>query len=181
MSSIAGHSGVSHHYAFVHRLLPRTLFDNPEWCFTTLQQDGEHLLGWLWDRTPQDVDGVVQPVPSQGLDLHTECIEVGEDMVVLWIPMPEPQVPAEAHHVAITRYRVPAEANMPGVFAYRYLTLEKRDDLGLEPSPPRPVLCEWVQTGRHLYLGDLCPPDDVMGFLTAAARRARMPDEACLA
>lgn len=170
----ASPQGMAHPYAFAHRMLPCTLFESPDWLFSTMQAEGDILLDWLWRKTPQHWNGVVEVMPTPAL--VWDVLQVDESLTLLWISLPEAQEPTDAHHVVMTRRVLPESASAPRATAYRYFTLERSVDLGWGEFPPK--ACEWTPEGEHRNYGEVAASDDLRGFLRWAAERALVNEAA---
>ena len=136
------------HYVFAHKLLPRTLFDNPVGLVMPLvvtatdrsRPEGVELLRALWNDA--DVEPGVHPKidwdPSGYL---VTCLSHPNNMVIV-IPLPEPLNKAEAYYAAMV-------VDSPGMAAghirqLRYFVLEL---MGMRGEHRKTCLSEWSPKG----------------------------------
>lgn len=136
------------HYVFAHKLLPRTLFDDPVGVVMPLvvtatdrsKPEGVELLRALWNEA--DVEREPHPViewdPS---GYKVTCLSHPNNMVIV-IPLPEPLHKAEAYYAVMV-------VDSPGMAVghirqLRYFVLEH---LGMRGGLHKTYLSEWSPKG----------------------------------
>ena len=167
---------VPHHYAFAHWQMRQALFTAPDWLFAMAHKNGDALVVWLWEQTPKMFPAVIEEPFPAGLGWGLQAL--GDDLLALWIGMPEPREPTQVHQLALTRRTLRGPGGAPDGMAYRCFTLERRQDLGAGEPPP--VLCEWRHAGEHLNTGDSVGGRDVDAFLAWVAGQAEDIDGALI-
>ncbi|MFE8599379.1 hypothetical protein [Archangium violaceum] len=135
------------HYIFVHKLLPRWFFEEPEdFIHSITQQSGISRLREIWEKVGADVasrDG--ENIP--GDELTVEVAEVNGRKAAL-LRFPQPTAYTEAYFVCLVAAEPPEEA--------RFYVLERTDvpstfdpSEGTDVAMHWAVLCEWLEGGRR--------------------------------
>jgi hypothetical protein len=127
-----------HHYMFAHRILPEVAFADPEHLLELMTSDqAQPFVADLWEEV-----GLACPaaLPADGLRVTVEPLEGFANPVIL-VHLPTPEIPPEAHYLAI----VPTvERRLWGLItrqAVRCFTLERSVRLA---GGTRTVVCEWT-------------------------------------
>jgi hypothetical protein len=132
----------THHYVFAHRIVPEVALKDPAQVLTLLRgPEGNKFLQDLWAEVGESCPA---NLPSEGLRLTLEEVE-GLDEPMALIRLPEPEIPPEAHYLAIVPW---CEKRLLGLVQKRSLrcfTLEQ----GIKLSGGlRTVLCEWTRSEK---------------------------------
>ncbi|RMG17371.1 MAG: hypothetical protein D6731_04230 [Planctomycetota bacterium] len=127
----------THHYVFAHRVLPEVAFQDPRRILCLFAScEASNFLVDLWDEV-----GRACPchLPAEGLGVSLEEVP-GLDEPVVLIRFPDPEIPPEAHFLALVPW---TERRFLGLWprpTLRCFTLEQGIRLG---GGLRTVLCEW--------------------------------------
>jgi hypothetical protein len=156
-----------HHTLFAHQVLPAAFYSAPDRFMALLTEQGHNLLRLWWQRVAEYLEET-DWLSAHGLGYRLRPL--GDNASLVLITFPPPQNITEAYFAALV-YR-PAQLKNSlwhSAPAYtRYFTLE----IGLDPAGhPRPILGEWLATGRRLDHGDGPPPEAEL-FIEAVRRRA---------
>lgn len=152
-----------HHYAFAHFIMPKRLWQNPEWFLEQLhseQSRGFLITRWLEASIPVEDDEFIPPDET----LKYEAFEINGGYRADVISLPKPLKMTEAYMVAIVSR--PARRRFllfktPAVLRYFTLEFSYHDDM----RTPRTYFCEWTPQ-KHLNY-ETGPNPDTNSFLEA--------------
>lgn len=130
----------SHHYAFVHRMIPSLLEARLEEIISIfIGKEGQNFLEAMWDKCGQLIEEGAPKLPSDGLSYFVE--PRSEEPLKVVIQFPRPERITEGHMAALLVWRSGE---------YRYFILEFGVDIFSKENYS--VLCEW-RDGSHLNYG----------------------------